>query len=93
MDSLAEMIRRGIEAANKDLKRENDARLMHEVMLFMQHIRALSIISITCEKQQNRTNIQCKFSARSPILASDDQKPITYESLILIRLIWFLMVE
>ncbi|VDN20561.1 unnamed protein product [Gongylonema pulchrum] len=30
MDSLAEMIRRGIEAANEDLKRENDARLMQE---------------------------------------------------------------
>ncbi|OZC08055.1 hypothetical protein X798_04947 [Onchocerca flexuosa] len=30
MDSLAEMIRQGIEAANKDLKRENDARIMQE---------------------------------------------------------------
>uniref|UniRef100_A0A0R3RUH7 Pyridoxal-dependent decarboxylase domain-containing protein 1 n=1 Tax=Elaeophora elaphi TaxID=1147741 RepID=A0A0R3RUH7_9BILA len=33
MDSLAEMIRQGIEAANKDLKRENDARLMQEGMM------------------------------------------------------------
>ncbi|CAG9538675.1 unnamed protein product [Cercopithifilaria johnstoni] len=33
MDRLAEMIRRGIEAANKDLKRENDARLMQEGMM------------------------------------------------------------
>uniref|UniRef100_A0A0N5AKQ0 Pyridoxal-dependent decarboxylase domain-containing protein 1 n=1 Tax=Syphacia muris TaxID=451379 RepID=A0A0N5AKQ0_9BILA len=30
MDSLAEMIRQGIEAANEDLKKENDARLMQE---------------------------------------------------------------
>ncbi|VDK47892.1 unnamed protein product [Anisakis simplex] len=30
MDSLAEMIRQGIEAANEDLKRENDARIMQE---------------------------------------------------------------
>uniref|UniRef100_A0A1I7VYT2 Pyridoxal-dependent decarboxylase domain-containing protein 1 n=1 Tax=Loa loa TaxID=7209 RepID=A0A1I7VYT2_LOALO len=33
IDSLAEMIRQGIEAANKDLKRENDARLMQEGMM------------------------------------------------------------
>ncbi|KAL3982624.1 hypothetical protein ACH3XW_47880 [Acanthocheilonema viteae] len=33
MDNLAEMIRRGIEAANKDLKRENDERLMQEGMM------------------------------------------------------------
>lgn len=32
MDSLAEMIRRGIAKANEDLKRENDARLMQEVV-------------------------------------------------------------
>lgn len=35
MDSLAEMIRQGIEAANKDLKRENDARLVQEVRWFI----------------------------------------------------------
>lgn len=34
MDSLAEMIRQGIEAANEDLKKENDARLMQEVRFF-----------------------------------------------------------
>ncbi|VDM14007.1 unnamed protein product [Wuchereria bancrofti] len=33
MDSLAEMIRQGIEAANKDLKRENDERLIQEGMM------------------------------------------------------------
>lgn len=31
MDSLAQMILQGIEAANQDLKRENDERLMQEV--------------------------------------------------------------
>lgn len=34
MNSLAEMIRQGIEAANEDLKKENDARLMQEVTGF-----------------------------------------------------------
>jgi hypothetical protein len=33
MESLAEMIREGIEAANIDLKRESDERLMQEVCL------------------------------------------------------------
>lgn len=31
MESLAEMIRQGIEAANIDLKRESDDRLIQEV--------------------------------------------------------------
>ena len=35
MDSLAEMIRQGIEAANEDLKKENDARLMQEVRMLL----------------------------------------------------------
>ncbi|VIO87265.1 Uncharacterized protein BM_BM2210 [Brugia malayi] len=33
MESLAEMIRQGIETANKDLKRENDERFMQEGMM------------------------------------------------------------
>ncbi|KHJ96199.1 hypothetical protein OESDEN_03838 [Oesophagostomum dentatum] len=32
LDSLAELIRQGIEAANEDLKKENDLRLQQEVM-------------------------------------------------------------
>jgi len=30
LDSLAELIRKGIEAANEDLRKANDARLQHE---------------------------------------------------------------
>ena len=31
MDSLADLIRQGIEAANEDLRKENDIRLQNEV--------------------------------------------------------------
>lgn len=36
LDSLAELIRQGIEAANEDLKKENDLRLQQEVHRFPQ---------------------------------------------------------
>lgn len=48
MESLAEMIRQGIEAANEDLKRENDARLLQEVIYYFgKHFTFFSFYGIS----------------------------------------------